>query len=180
MGIPSYDQFVLPSLIHTPVEDNFHRPTHHGTPYQRHDEHGRPYHAACDLHAPTGSPIRPGWRGLVAGIYVWENPPNATGPYGEDILILHGFTHPHGDGTVHKHNWWSQYAHCSQLDTPKYGTFVDITTVIAHSGESGAPGQPHLHHELHLRPAYDPGPAFIINPAPGLEKIRIKQGGRAA
>lgn len=100
------------------------------------------FHAGLDLRAAIGTPlvsigagvVRTVSRGSRAGLFVEID---GTGPW----------------ATFR----WS-YMHLSEAFVG-VGQLVELGDVVAASGDSGSPGQPHLHLELHLQaggPAFDP------------------------
>ncbi|HEY1406901.1 MAG TPA: M23 family metallopeptidase, partial [Spirochaetota bacterium] len=103
--------------------------------------HSPDFHAALDIRAPMGTPIRPIKEGMVIQTGWREG-------YGMCIEIIH----PDG--------YLSLYGHCSKIFVEK-GMIVSKDDIIGAIGSTGRSTGPHLHFEM-KRHGENVNPLFFI------------------
>lgn len=90
----------------------------------------RSFHRGVDLGAPTGTPIRAAWAGLVEHV-------GRSKTWGRNVVVRTG-------------NLSVRYAHASDVDVAE-GDVVVRGAVLGHVGATGRVTGPHLHLEVARR-----------------------------
>ena len=168
MGVPAKMHYPVPAGARRQPTNNCWATTSGKVKYDR-------FHGGSDIKpskaGQTGEAVEAAWRGVTVFVAKagTEKPGTWGSDYGNRILIRHSFTHRHSNGTVHKHDWFTFYAHLKSLRVTKSGVAVVEGALLAGVGNTGQSSAPHVHFALQMDPGYK---VAVVDPFWRLEAAR--------